>query len=174
MDQASPPRRSFWRFSLRELLLLMLAIAAFLGWGRAIYQRYKPFVPTPFSSKLDLQGDIRLVRQQLGETPARWVSGGSSGRAGRDRLERDYHYGFPLQAANGDAFMEKLSQRVRDQLGAHGCTVHGSGRGSSGGMKEFHMRYVRDVVEGSIRVILIGDDSQARLLVFLDEQRPSR
>jgi hypothetical protein len=34
------------RFTLRELLLFMLACAAFLGWGQAIYRRQQSFRPT--------------------------------------------------------------------------------------------------------------------------------
>ena len=89
MDNAPHPRRSPWRFSLRELLLLMLAIAAFLGWGRAIYQRYKPFVPTPFASKLDLHADIRDIRKELGEEPGNWGRSSTRGSSGFYRYERD-------------------------------------------------------------------------------------
>lgn len=173
MDQPSPPRRSFWRFSLRELLLLMLAIGAFLGWGRATYQRYKPFVPTPFFTKLDLNGDIILIRQQLGEPTARWSSSSGSGQGNPSRYERDYRFGFPLPAAKANAFIDKLRQRIVDQLDAHDCRVQGRGGGTTSGMEEFHLRYTRDVVEGSLRVILIPSGDEARLLVFVEERRKS-
>jgi hypothetical protein len=72
----------------------MLAIAAFLGWGRAIYQRYKPFVPTPFVSKLDLNSDIRAIRKELGEEPGNWGSSRTRGSSSSHGYERDYRYEF--------------------------------------------------------------------------------
>jgi hypothetical protein len=174
MDQPSPPRRSFWRFSLRELLLLMLAIAAFLGWGRAIYQRYKPFVPTPFFSKLDLNGDIMLIRQQLGEPPASWVSSSASGSGGPSGYERDYRFGFPLTAGYADAFLSKLRQRLSDQLGTHHCQIHGATRGSTGDIKECRLTYSRNAVEGSVRAVVILSGDEARLLVLVQERRQSQ
>ena len=174
MDNAPHPRRSPWRFSLRELLLLMLAIAAFLGWGRAIYQRYKPFVPTPFASKLDLHADIHAIRQQLGEPPRSWGSSSASGGGGGRHYHRDYRYGFPLQAAHAATFMEMLQRRIAEQLRVGGCKVLGSGHGSSGDLRHFRMHYVRDVTEGSVRVVLItGETKRANLLVFVEEQRQS-
>jgi hypothetical protein len=151
----------------------MLAIGAFLGWGRAIYQRYKPFVPTTFASKLDLHADIRAIRKELGEEPGNWGSSSTRGSSGPHGFERDYRYSFPLDGANAIAFLDKLRQRFRDQLDAAGCGVHGTGRGTSGGMQEFRFWYVRDVVEGSVRGILIPDGDEARLFVFVDERRKS-
>jgi hypothetical protein len=171
MDNVPPPRRSFWRFSLRELLLLMLAIAAFLGWGRAIYQRYKPFVPTPFASRLALDGDIVLIRKELGEPRASRFNSGRSVRNGAGRYECDYRFGFPLKRVKAANFFEKLRQRLWDQLDANGCTIQGSGRCSSRDLEEVRLRYVRADVEGSIRVIVIAHEDEVRLVVFVEEER---
>ena len=149
----------------------MLAIAAFLGWGRAIYQRYKPFVPTPFLNKFEPNDEVVLIRQMLGEPPATWSSSSGSGSGGTGRYERSFRIAFPLQPDNADTFLEKLKQRIRDQLTASGCKVNGSGGGSSGGFDEIRLRYDRDVVEGSVRVILIPAGDEARLLVFVEERR---
>ena len=171
MHDAPQPRSSFWRFSLREMLLVMLAIAAFLGWGRAIYQRYKRFTPTPFLSQLDMSSEVILVRQQVGELPASWSSSSAGTSGGPRGYERDFRLTFPLSPDKGDAFIKGLQQRMRDRLDAHGCQIEGAGHGRTGNTQEFRLRYVRDIVEGSLRVILIPGGDQARLLVFVEERR---
>lgn len=154
--------------------MLMLAIAAFLGWGRGIYQRYKPFVPTPFASKLDLHADIRDIRKELGEEPGNWGRSSTRGSSGFYRYERDYKYQFPLHAENADALVEKLWQRIVAQLRAGGCQVEGGGGlGASGEFRDFRVQYERDVVEGSVRVILIDDGEKGDLLIFVEEHRLS-
>ena len=173
MDQPSPPRRSLWRFSLRELLLLMLAIAAFLGWGRAIYQqRPRPYVPTDFVDKLDLSSDLMAIREELKDNDFTWGTSSGGRTTQGERTEREFRYAFPLRPANHAPFMDALEQRLQAKVSASGCTRHGIGRSRSSEFREFRLRYRQAKIHGSLRAILIGDE-KVHLLILVEEQRQS-
>jgi hypothetical protein len=173
MDQPSPPRRSLWRFSLRELLLLMLAIAAFLGWGRAIYQqRAKPFSRTPFLLEFKLHRELMAIREELKDNDFRWQPGSIGvGSSDGEGTESASHYAFALKPANRNALMTKLRERMHEKLLASGCKSDGVGFGSGGTNPQFHMRYERDNVRGSVRANLFEEGEQVRLFVFFEEHR---
>src|SRR2546423_3921420 len=48
MNEAPFSRRRWLRFSLRELLLLMLAVAGFVAWGGLLYETHQPFRASEF------------------------------------------------------------------------------------------------------------------------------
>jgi hypothetical protein len=172
MDQASPPRRSSWRFSLRELLLLMLAIAAFLGWGRVVYQqRAKPFSATPFLRQFDLHGELMAIREELKDNASYWHSGsGSGGSSDGEGTERSYHYSFALKPANRNALMTRLKQRLHNTLIASDCECYDVD-GSAGTNPTYNLRYQRDNVRGSVRAFLFDEGEKVRLFVFVEEHR---
>ena len=168
MTDTPQPRRSLWRFSLRELLLLTVAIAALLGWGVTIFRRYRPLVPTPFASELNLEADVAAVRKQIEEKGPSWtgITNDGSGSSGR-RYERDYVLTFALAKAKANDFMRALQQRLIEHVKASGCREGASGYvGSS-----FRLHYERGIMEGSLRAYLIAGDEQAQLLVFVQEQQ---
>jgi hypothetical protein len=168
MDQPTPPRPSFWRFSLRELLLLVLVVGAFLGWGVSIFRRYRPLSPTPFANELFLEADIGAVRQQIGETsdPSTGMMSDGSGTNGR-RYQKDMVYTFALTPANAQPFLSALRDRLKDQLQARGCREGASGYyGTS-----FRIDYEYGSTEGTLRAYLNAGDERAQMFVFLHEQR---
>jgi hypothetical protein len=172
MDQASPPRRSSWRFSLRELLLLMLVIAAFLGWGRVVYQqRAKPFSATPFLRQLNLHRDMMTIREGLEDNDFIWQPGsGSGGSSNGEGTERSYHYSFALKPANRNALMTRLKQRLHNTLIASDCECYDVD-GSAGTNPTYNLRYQRDNVRGSVRAFLFDEGEKVRLFVFVEEHR---
>ena len=175
MDDPSPPRRSLWRFSLREMLLLMVAIAAFLGWGRAVYQqRPRPYSPTPFLRQLDLYREMTAIREELKDNDFLWQPGSGSGASSDgDGTELELHYSFALKPANRNAFMSKLRQRLHAKLLASDCKFHGHGIGAAGTNPTFHLPYQRDNVRGSLRAYLYEEGDKVRLFVFVEEWRKS-
>jgi hypothetical protein len=81
--------RRWLRFSLRELLLLMIAVAAVLGWLRSLHRDYGPFAPTPFADCMftQLASDYREVAEHVGEpqspSSVRFLGGGGGGFSSR-------------------------------------------------------------------------------------------
>lgn len=57
-------KQPWWSFSLRELILLMTAIAAFLGYAMTKYERSKRFTPTKLAQNF---GSLDSVRVCIGE-----------------------------------------------------------------------------------------------------------
>src|ERR1044072_9214548 len=97
MNDVSPARRSFWRFSLRELLLLMVAVAAFLGWGGLLYQQYRAFEPTPFfANNQTWQQDVVAIYRQLGDDAFQRASGSTTECNGTASASRTFVYNIPL------------------------------------------------------------------------------
>jgi hypothetical protein len=176
MDQPPAPRRSFWRFSLRELLLLMLAIGAFLGWGRVLYQHYRPYRPTGVVHALNMPAKIDAIRKQIGETDFSYFS--SSGGGGGDLRTTDStgNYVFPLSAANYDAFTERLAAHATSSIESTGCRIVSATRSTAGDdFDMIYVRYRRDVCVGALRLVVMKkDDQRGQVLLFLNEYHQSR
>src|SRR5947208_665722 len=69
MKQSPPNQGRWWRFSLRELLLLMLAAGAFIGWGVLLYERSQPYEPSGLFKYLPYwRGQIDLALEDVGQT----------------------------------------------------------------------------------------------------------
>ena len=171
MDQPSPPRPSFWRFSLRELLLVMLVIALVLGWGRSVYQAYKPFRPTAFAQNFDVQQDIDAIRRELGETSRAFASGGSSSSGRPQGYEWRIDRNVKIPAHKRQAFMSALQQRVKERLGRE-CWIGGGGTGRGSIGHHFHFNYSSDIVTGRFHAYLVEtNDDESQLLIFIYEHR---
>src|SRR5262245_30069189 len=99
MDQARLARKSFWRFSLRELLLLMLAAGAVIGWATVLY-RSQQLKPTPFFENNENWGnDVLQIFQNLGEPPFQNVPGTVMHSEGPGSVQRTYVFRLPLPPA---------------------------------------------------------------------------
>src|SRR5688572_29716898 len=169
MNSVSNPRatrRSFWRFSLRELLLVMLVIALLLGWGRSLYLAYKPLRPTAFAQNFDVNTDIDEIRLELGETSRTFARRGSSSSHGPQGYERRFEHYVSIPAPKREAFMSALQQRVKERLGRE-CRIWGRGTGR-GSMHRFHFEYSSDIVAGRFHAYLVErSDDESHLLIFI-------
>lgn len=168
MDQPSAARRSFWRFSLRELLLLMLVIATSLGWGVTVFRPYLPLSPSPFARELFLETDIAEVRRQIGESadPSIGMMSDGSGTTGR-RYQKDFVYTFALTPDNAYPFMKALQAKLRQEVVASGCREGAGGYSGS----SFRIDYEYGNTEGTLRAYIDPGDERAKMFVFLHEQR---
>jgi hypothetical protein len=171
MDQPSSVRRSMWRFSLRELLLLMLAIAAFLGWGASLYQHFRRFEATPFYLNNETwQQDVGAVFQELGESGLNEAQGFSIRRNGASSESRTMVFRVPLSDAKRGEFLDAFEKRVEGKLTAAGCNITGGSQGSGKGMRGFV--YERGPVDGTFEIWMrdVGD-GKVDLTVEMHEQR---
>src|SRR5262245_51574636 len=106
MERARQTRGRWWRFTLRELLLLMLAVAAFLGWGGLLYQQFRTFEPTPFFTNNESWArDIREICEELGETGVKQASGSSTKSVGTLAVSRTTVCTIPLPPAKRTQFL---------------------------------------------------------------------
>src|SRR5437763_11787284 len=135
MDQAPSRRPSIWRFSLRELMLLMLAAAAFFGWGALLVRHFWFFKPTPFfTSNESWQGDVIAIYEELGEPAFTTAPGTTMHSEGSSAVQRTIVVRLPLPPEKRAAFLKAMQQHARDKLTKAGCHSAGecSGSGSLG------------------------------------------
>jgi hypothetical protein len=176
MVQAAPPRRSLWRFSLREMLLAMLVIGALLGFGHSLYRRYQDITPTPLVEYFGSGGfgqDVAAALQKQGANVPENALGLGAGATGPASRHGELSAELALPSGQTAAFVDDLMARVGKQILKSGCREYRVGHRSSTDPDEgFNLHYRRDTTAGSIQVYVVRLDGQrARLLVFLEEHR---
>src|SRR5262245_650423 len=138
MDQTPSRWRSFWRFSLRELLLLTLVVAAFLGWGTTFYHYYfGRYEPSSFFEGDEplpqyVSGFVREIKEvceEVGEPAPERVVQTITNNGGTWAAQRTMYFRFPLPTAKRKAFMDAFLVRVQKRLQATGCTGGGGAHG---------------------------------------------
>src|SRR5690606_6311151 len=89
-QQSPPPRkmRPFWRFTLRELVLVMVIVALSVSYYRAIDKRF--ITTSPFWNSFQVSSTLQSVAKSLGTSCS--VSGGGGGGGGPRFFAKDYHY----------------------------------------------------------------------------------
>src|SRR4029079_15416884 len=113
MNQARPARKSMWRFSLRELLLVMLAAAALIGWATVLY-RSRELKPTPFFIKHEnWRQDVIEVFQELGEPTFNSAAGTTMHSEGSSAVQRTMVFRLPLSPDKQSEFLTAFQKRVR-------------------------------------------------------------
>jgi hypothetical protein len=99
MNESLGKRRSVWRFSLRELLLLMLAAGAVIGWATVLYRSLQ-LKPTPFFEKNESwRNDVLQIFQDLGEPSIQNVPGTMMHSEGPGSVQRTIVFRIPLPPA---------------------------------------------------------------------------
>jgi hypothetical protein len=163
MDQGVSLRRSFWRFSLRELVLLLLALGALFGWCRALYERYRPFHPTPFYLRFNPRQEIEQYGARRGTSlVVRSVGGSEASGPGIARK----HLEFTANKSPIDVMeiCRDLESRADSLLKETGCQREGT---SSLQSPSFGRSYSRDGIYGElVAEFMDGPDGSFRLHVF--------
>jgi hypothetical protein len=171
MDSAPICRHSFWRFSLRELLLLMLAAAAFMGWGTLLYrsQRLKP--SSFFTENETWQQEITAIYQELNEPPFTRAAGTMMHSQGATAAQRTMIFQIPLPAEKQGSFLTALEKRVREKLTKAGCKSSGGASGS-GSNDVTILGYQHGPISGTVQICIgpAGDDRVSVVLTMLEQQ----
>src|SRR3954471_15626576 len=156
MDQPLPKRTSFWRFSLRELMLLMLAAGAMIGWATVLY-RSQQLKPTPFFvNNENWRNDVLQIIQDLGEPPFKDAPGTIMHSEGAGSVQRTFVFRIPLPSAKRGEFFSALKARVREKMKKEGCSNTGeSGSGSSLGNDVSVLGYSRGMVSGTAQICVM-------------------
>jgi hypothetical protein len=171
MDAPNAKPRSICRFSLRELMLVMLAAAAFIGWATLQY-RSSWLKPTQFfASHESWQQDVAAVLQELDEPPFQGAGGTMMHGAGPVSVQRTMVFRIPLPTEKQHAFATALNRRMQAKLKDAGCKLAG---GSSGlGASDVNViGYTQEPVAGTVQ-ICVGDlgSGRASIVVTMHEQR---
>jgi hypothetical protein len=175
-DKRPATRRSRWRFSLRELLLAMLAVAAFLGWGGLLYQQFQFFEPTAFFTGCpDLRAEVIAALQHAGVDNPRILPNPITHSEGRSAAHRTIVYYLPLSDSNRTAFAQNFQKQLRDRLSENGCKMQGNSSGNSNANEAFIFGYRCGSIDGGIDVCLLkADEEHVRMIVTMEEERAWR
>ena len=174
MEKSLPIERTsgqtWWRFSLRELLLLTLAIGAMLGWATTLF--LARFQPTPFyGTEESWQEDVRAIHEGLGGTDfsKAWINHVRRNASNGD--SRTMFFRIPLSREKRTLLLDALEDRVMEKLKAAGCRIGGVSFGS-GNKRSRVILYRRGPNDGGFEAWLreINDDS-VDLIIHMHEER---
>ena len=168
MNDMPQPRRSLWRFSLREMLLLMVAIGAVL----ALWLHQRPLRPTNFYRRFDLVSSLDAFYRPGQVVPS--VSGIRQTHSGSPQRVADRHElvlsGTPGACSQLTAHFLKLCEA---ELAREKCTIEFRGLiGDESAPGGFVLLYRQNQTRGSFCVYTAaaGDDA-IKLQVMRTESR---
>jgi hypothetical protein len=164
---------NWWRFSIRELLLLTAAAAAFLAWAGLMFQKSRPYVRTRVPDLVGNAQDARAICLALGH---RSSSSSSSGGGGSNPYEttRSYDFHIDLPADQRGAFMAAYRDHIKGVLDKEADKVWGAGSASDGGgLRSFDYEYAKDRTHGKV-VVRCASGGDLTLFVFVHEHDTRR
>jgi hypothetical protein len=174
VDEAGELQRRWWRFSLRELLLAMLTVGAFSGWGVLLYQRFQRFEPTRFYLEhLDWQQQSMVAAlRDIGEEGSIDSADTMTQIGGPSAVQSTTAYRFPLSTAHDGAFIQAFEARISKRLMETGCQMRSFAGSDSGSNQALILGYRTQAIAGAIDVCFVpSDGNHARLIIMVHEQR---
>jgi hypothetical protein len=164
----------FWRFSIRELLLLTAAVAAFLAWAGLFYQRNKPYQRTKVPDEIGRLEVLLEISRQLGHQTSTTSSGGT-GKSDMYSTSRTFDIELDLPRELRGPFMEAYLDHVRKVLGEHATSASAGGTTrDEWGLRDFEFEYSSGPTRGSIYVRSMGGNGELSLFIFLHEHDSRR
>jgi hypothetical protein len=160
----------FWRFTIRELLLLTAAVAAFLAWAGLFYQQHKPYQRTKVPDEIGRLEVLLEISRSLGHKASSSSSGGS-GRSDMYATSRTFDIALDVPRELRGKMMEAYREHVRKVLAKH-VTLSSGGAGTTRdalGLRDFEFDYSQGTTRGSIYVRSMGGDQDFSLFIFLHE-----
>jgi hypothetical protein len=180
MNDKSTGRQSAWRFSLRELFLLILVAAAFLGWGMSLIPNYFwRFQPTSFFRGGELmridaaewEADIKEICTELGEAVPQRMSITITTNDGSTGARQAMYFRFACPPDKRAAFADALTARMKERLKAAGCTPGSQANGHR--INETRtMTYQRGPLGGACDICVTeGPEGKTCLIVNMCEMK---
>jgi hypothetical protein len=108
-----------WRFSLRNLLLVLFCLALALGWVGSLYQQHRRFQPTPFFWKVE-DDDIKAAYVAAGLPGDALPSGLFTVHEGQHVLQCTWYCQLPIAVAQRGDFVDAFIDRMIEKLEASG------------------------------------------------------
>jgi hypothetical protein len=170
MKNDSPKlKRSWWRFSIREIMLLTAAIAGFLAWSILYYQRSRPYERTSIPDRLSTMDDVQTICAKLGYRPSSYSAGGG-GSSGFRSTTRTYDCRIDLAQDLRQPFMQAYREHVRRVLWTHASDVSARGTTSDGRvMRDFEFEYTQGRTRGFVAIRSTSSDKELALFIFIHE-----
>lgn len=171
MENSPQPRGRFARFSIRELLLATVAIAAVV----AVFVQRRPFDQHAMLQSFDPRAVIQKTCGDLGLVADVPASSHSSGVVfdGGYHVEAESDLAKPSYTDIKTKLMPELRKRIEQQIEDDGGEIVGHSTGGSEDQSElarFSFEYRRGRVRGITRAYVFEDPSgTSKLLVLLDE-----
>jgi hypothetical protein len=167
-------RRSSWRFSLRELLLVMLAAAAFIGWGTLLYRTAR-LRPTPFFTNSEsLRQDLVVIYQELGEPTLTGAWPTMMHSEGTAAVQRTMIFRVPLSPKKKSQLLQALVAKVRERFKKEGCRNTGQSGGSSSNVAVSVLGYEHERNSGTVQIcVLDAGDEHVAVIVTMQETSTS-
>jgi hypothetical protein len=163
-----------WRFSIRELLLLTAAVAAFLAWAGLLFQRSRPFARTTIPDKVCSHALMRTICKSIGHEPNSYSTGGG-GSSNMHAANRSYDCHIDLPGDLRDKFMVAYNQHVLAVLDAEADRVAGAGTSRDGkGLRGFSFEYEQGSTHGTVIVRCAPSEKELSLFVFVHEYDTGR
>ena len=172
-DSASP--KKWWQFSLRELLILMVAVAAVV----ALFVQNRPRRPTSFYDNFNPQAELESIgSSQSLPVDISGSSQNSGGGPNSAQLEASFYLRSPSLDELQSKIMTEWRSRIFAKLQQQGCDPVGnsqSGKRDRGSeefdsLSSFGLRYRKGATRGILRIYALRQsESQSRVLVLLDE-----
>ena len=164
-----PSAGRWWRFSIRELLLLTAAVAAFLAWAGLLFQRSRPFTRTAIPDKIGNVQAMRDACQTIGH-PLRSYSSGGGGSSDMHATTRTFDSNLDLPAELRGAFMTAFRKQVFAILVKEADRVYGEGTSRDGqGLRGFELTYEKGSAHGRVIVRTQTGEKELSVLVFVHE-----
>lgn len=165
------PRRSRFRFSLREAMIAIVAICAVV----ALFMKSRPHSPTDFLLTID---ERTLITQSCRAANLALQFGGTSvGVRGASNGGSSRESSLMLQSPPIEAFeaqvMPELQKRTEQLLRKAGCEIMDHAQGGTKEferLQQFSFRYRQGVTRGVVRVFSFEYPSgEVRVMFLIDE-----